>query len=144
MGDCRVYDPDQITIVLGGIIIDTGFAEDEFVSVTQNAQDFEMVVGVDGDVTRSKTNDHTGRVTLSLMQSSPLNAALSTLNNLDRKTPNGAGIVPLLIKDRSGTSLYVASKAWIAKPPDAPFAKKASARQWLIDVADLERLDGGN
>ena len=142
MGDCSFYDPDQLTIVLSGIIIDSGFAEDEFVSIEQNSQDFEMVVGALGDVTRSKTNDKTATITLTLMQKAKVNTALSVLNNLDKKSANGAGVGPLLIKDRSGTALYAASKAWIAKPPDGKFAKKAGQRAWMIHVANLERLDG--
>lgn len=144
MGNFHVYDPNEITIMVCGIPIEGGFADGSFVEVDQDSDDFDDVVGTDGDVTRSKTNDRRATVTLTLMQSSEANALLSALNNLDRKQSNGAGVGPLLIKDNQGTSLYAAEKSWIAKPPTAGFDKKAGPREWKIRVADLERFDGGN
>lgn len=69
------YDPDQITIVVAGIPIDSGFAEDEMCTYERDGDDFMDVAGVDGEVTRSKNLDNRGTFTLKLMQSSPLNAA---------------------------------------------------------------------
>lgn len=143
-GNFHVYDPNEITIVVCGLPIEGGFADDTFVEVDQDSDDFSDVVGVDGDVTRSKTNDHRGTVTLTLMQSSASNALLSALNNIDKKTSNGAGVGPLLIKDNQGTTLFAAEKSWIAKPPTAGFGKQAGPRAWKIRCADLQRFDGGN
>jgi hypothetical protein len=141
---CKIYDSKEVSVIFAGILIDSGFAEDTFVAIEQASDDFETVVGCDGEVTRSKTNDHRATVTVTLMQSSTLNTALSVLNNIDRKAKNGAGVGPLLIKDRNGTSLYAASKAWVKRPPNAEFGKTAKERAWMIECADLERLDGGN
>lgn len=140
----KVYDSKEVTIVFAGIPIDGGYGEDEFCSIEQNEEDFVIVVGTDGEVTRSKTNNQSAKVMITLMQSATVNAALSALNNLDKAAGNGAGVGPILIKDRQGTSLYTGAKAWIAKPPDAKFAKKAGPRVWELHVAALKRLDGGN
>jgi hypothetical protein len=144
MGDFHVYDPNEVSIVVCGIPITGGFAEDTFIEISQDSNDFDDVVGADGDVTRSKTNDRRATITLTLMQSSEANALLSALSNIDRKQSNGAGVGPLMIKDNQGTALFAGEKSWIAKPPDAAFAKKAGPRAWTIRVADLERFDGGN
>lgn len=143
-GNFHVYDPNELSIMVCGIPIEGGFADGSFVEIEQDSDDFADVVGVDGDVTRSKTNDRRATITITLMQSSASNALLSALNNIDRKASNGAGVGPCLIKDNQGTSLYAGEKSWIAKPPTAGFDKTAGPRAWKIRVADLERLDGGN
>jgi len=140
----KIYDPDQITIVAMGIPIDKGYADGEFVTLDNVEDAFTMKVGTDGEVTRSKTNNKTAIVTLKLMQSADANTALSALHNLDLAAPNGAGVGPLLIKDRSGTSLWAASKAWIQKPPAVSLDREATPREWQIACADLVRVDGGN
>lgn len=140
----RIYDADQITMVFMGILVDSGYADGEFCRVEQLSDDFTDVVGTDGEVARSKTNDRRATITVTLLQTSSGNAKLSVLNNLDKLAANGAGVGPLLIKDLAGTSLYTASKAWIAAPPKVVFSRGAEAREWTIRCADLLRLDGGN
>ena len=140
----KIYDANEVTIFIAGIPIDSGFGDGEFLRIEQDSDDFTDVVGTDGEVTRSKTNDRRATITLILMQSSSGNAVLSALNLLDKKVGNGAGVGPFLVRDKQGTSLYSASKCWIAKPPNAAFGREAGPREWKVRVADLERLDGGN
>ena len=142
----KVYDSTSVTIVAMGLPIDStgGYADDEFLTIDQDSNDFDDVVGTDGEVTRNKTNDGRATITIKLMQSSSSNALLSVLRNLDVAAPNGAGVGPLLVRDRQGTSLYTASKCWISKPPKVSFAKGAQSREWTLRCADLKRLDGGN
>lgn len=140
----KIYDADQITIVVAGILINSGYADGEFCSIQQDTDDFTDVVGTDGEVARSKTNDNRATITISLMQTATANALLSVLSNIDKIASNGAGVGPLLIKDLAGTSLYAASKCWVAKAPDVTFDRGATSREWKIRCADLVRLDGGN
>lgn len=142
--DLKIFDADQVTVVAVGLPITGGYADGEFVAIEQDSDDFTQVVGTDGQVTRSKTNNRVAKVTISLMQSSDCNASLSAINNLDRNNPNGAGVGPLLIRDRQGTSLYTASKSWVSKPPDVTYDREAGPRKWEITCADLVRFDGGN
>lgn len=142
--DTKIYDADQVTMILCNIPIDSGYADGEFLRIEQDSDDFSDVVGTDGEVTRSKTNDRRATVTVSLMQSSTGNTVLSALNNLDRNIPGGAGVGTLLVRDKQGTSLYTAAKCWIMKPPDAAFGREATSREWKIRIGNLVRLDGGN
>ena len=54
MSSTYYYDPDRITIIIAGIPIDSGFAEDEMCTFEREGDDFMDVAGVDGEVTRSK------------------------------------------------------------------------------------------
>jgi hypothetical protein len=143
-GDFKIYDSSEVSIIFAGIPIDGGYGEDEFLRVAPASDDFSDVVGVDGSVTRSKTNDRRAEVTITLMQSASANDALSVLRNLDINTPGGAGVGPLMIRDKSGRALYAATKAWIAGPPEASFKKGPEARVWKLRCAKLDRFDGGN
>lgn len=139
----RTYDPSQVTIIFAGIPI-SGFADGTFVSVEQNEDSFTLQVGTDGEGTRSKTNNRSGRVTLTLMQSSASNDALAAIHSLDVLSPSGDGIGPLLIKDNSGRSLFSADAAWIVKPPTGEFGREATSREWIIETDHLILSYGGN
>jgi len=140
----KVYDANEVTINFAGLDIDSGYADGEFCRIEQETEDFVDVVGTDGEVTRAKTNDRRTTITILLMQSSDGNAKLSALNNLDRLAGNGAGVAPILVRDRQGTSLFAAAEAWIAKPPDVSYDREPTAREWTLRAASPERFDGGN
>lgn len=144
MGDLKVYDASEVDIIFAGIPIKSGFAEGEFCRVERMEEGFIEVVGTDGEVTRSKTNNRMGKVTVRLMQSSSSNAALSAIHNADLYTPGGSGIGPILVKDKQGTSLHSGAKAWIVKHPDSSYDKSAKEREWEIHVADMFSNVGGN
>lgn len=139
----KVYDADQVTVNFAGILMG-GFADGEFVTVEPTTDNFTSVVGTDGEVSRSKTRDRRGMVTIKLMQTSSANARLSALAKLDKETPNGAGIGALYINDRQGGSLYEAAEAWIAGEPSVSFDRGATAREWKIECSELRRVDAGN
>jgi len=137
-----IYDLDQVTVALGPILID-GFQEGEAVTI-ETPDTFTMKVGADGKVTRSKTLNLSAIVTITVMQSSAAMDLLGALHLLDRNAPNGAGVVPLYIRDRSGRSVYTGAQAWIAKAPDITFGNEATPRAWVVHVARQNRIDGGN
>lgn len=138
----KIYDPDEYTLYFSGIIIQ-GYADGEFVTVEQMADAFASVVGTDGEVARSKTNDRRVKVTFKLLQTSASNAALSALHNLDLNTPNGAGVGTLSITDNFGSTKVNASQAWIVKMPDASLDRTAKDRAWVIECANCDRFEGG-
>ena len=142
MAGAKIYDADQISLSFMGIPIDSGYADGEFLTIEQAEDDFVAKVGTDGEVTRSKTNNRLATIKVKLMLTSSGNSALSALNNLDRATPGGAGVGPMLVRDRQGTSLYTASKCWISRPPDVSFDREPTAREWTLQAANLVRFDG--
>jgi hypothetical protein len=139
----KVYDPASITMSFAGINIQ-GLADGEFVSLEQNEDAFTVQIGSDGDGTRSKSNNRSGRVTFTLMMSSSTNDLLSALHTLDLESPSGAGIGPLMIKDLNGTTLITAERAWITRFPTAAYDREATSREWIIETDKLIQLQGGN
>lgn len=145
----KIYDADQVTVLVGNFAISkgpgaSGYADGEFVRIEQPTEDFVVKEGTDGQVTRSKTNTVLQKVTIRLMQTSTSNAYLSGLRLLDRNGVNGAGVVPLVIRDRQGTSLHTAQYAWVQAPPEVSYDREAKEREWTLYALMDERVDGGN
>ena len=72
------------------------------------------------------------KITLKLLKDSDSNDDLTTLLNMDNQ--NGAGIVPLAIKDLSGRTTLICDQAWIAKKPNVVRSNNASDgnTEWTI------------
>ncbi len=131
-----------MVVTFDGLLL-SGFAPGSRISV-KFPDAFTKQVGSDGEVARSRSNDNTAQVTLTLMQSSFSNDALSAVHNADKAVPFGAGVGPLLIKDLNGTSLFTAPQAWITKAADSEYAQEVGSREWTIDTGDMYAMVGGN
>lgn len=139
----KTYDAGEVAVIFAGSPI-TGGADGDFVSIEQNEDSFALVMGSDGEGARSKSNNRSARITITVLSTSAANAFLSALHNTDIRTANGDGIAPLLIKDNSGFSLYTADKAWIVKPPTAAFSREIGTREWVLETHDLINNTAGN
>lgn len=138
------YDSDQIAIDLGGIKIDSGFADGSFVKIEPEGMYFTYVLGTDGSVTRSKTKNKCAKITIMLMQSSYINDQLSALMIVDNAAPNGAGISPFLLKDLAGTTFCAGAHCWIEGPPTMEYDRTAKSREWPLFCSDLNVFVGSN
>lgn len=140
----KVYDANEVTVNFAALPIESGYDDGEFCTIEQENDSFGHKQGTDGQVTRYKTNQSVTVVTLKLMQTSEGNAKLSAILNADLLGSNGAGVAPILIRDRQGLSVFAGAEAWIMGPPKAAYAREPSAREWKIAVANPSRFDGGN
>lgn len=135
------FDPKSVVVSIGGIPI-SGYADGTFLEVTADNQQFTKVVGADGFTTRVKSNNYGGVMTLTIAQTSPSNDALSAILNADRLA--NAGVVPILIKDLSGTTIIFSATGWIQQFPDVSFGNEMNNRAWVLDLAEIDIFIGGN
>lgn len=140
----RTYNSADVSIVFAGIPM-SGRADGAFLSVERNEDSYSIQVGTDGEATRSKTNNKSGRITITLMQSSQANAALSAFHNAAEAGITD-GIAPFLAKDNSGLppSVYAAEKAWIVRHPTGEFDREAGPREWVLETDNLIIFHGSN
>jgi len=137
-----VADSDRYRIMVAGAPISngagaSGYADGEFLKLTPQPQ-FILVKGTDGSMVRSKTNDVSIEIVLTLLQSSGSNAYLSGLLALDTSQPNGAGIGSFVLEDLSGTTLVSCSACWIETAAEITLDRGATARAWhLRALADI-------
>jgi len=136
----KTYDPKGVVVSIGGSPI-SGYADGTFVNISRQNDTFTSVAGADGEVSRAKSNDKRGEMTLTLLQTSLSNDVLSALAVLDEKL--GTGVVPIIVKDMSGLTIYFSGSGWIKKPADSEFGKEISNRDWVFELAEMEAFAGG-
>lgn len=137
----RTYDPASVQIVVGAAVM-SGFTDGTFVEVARDEATWTKAVGADGTVTRGKTNNRSGTVTITLKQSSPSNDVLSALLISDELT--SLTVFPILIKDLSGTSIYFSAQGWVQQFANSTFGKDITDRTWTIATAEIDMLVGSN
>lgn len=140
----KTYDPKQFDIVFAGILINEGLADGTFLSVEPTTPGFSSKVGADGEVCRARSHDRRATATVTVMQTSEVNDRLSALYEADRDAPNGAGVGAFEVRDRVGTTILTASRAYIANAPTATLELEASTREWTIELADYRPVHGSN
>lgn len=135
------YNPLLVTTVFNGALLD-GFGPDSKVEVTF-PDAFSMEIGTDGEVCRTRINDYTATVKVTLMQTSSSNDVLSAMHNIDRNSPFGGGVGPLLLKDLLGTTHVAAPQAWIVKFADSAYGKSSGTREWTFQLGPCVVNVGG-
>src|SRR3990172_10384432 len=128
----HLYDPAKVLIVFAGGGVGKGGTT--FLTVEQNEDSWQLFVGIDGETARARNQNRSGKITVRTIQASIINDLWSAFANVDRLSPGGDGISPLLIKDGSGRTLVVAEHAWITKQADVEFGREASEREWVIEA----------
>lgn len=140
----KVYSANEITMMFAGVPIDSGRGDDEFCSITKVEDTYTYKAGVDGEGTRSENKNSLYRIIITLMRTSASNAVFSTIHNADKAIPGGSGIVPMMIRDRGGRSLFTTAEAWVVKDPDNTYAREANTIAWTIEAHGPINFIGGN
>lgn len=136
------YNPKMLVIVYGSREVD-GFAEDDMVTIKPLGEGTQIYSGADGSVGRSMDPNQTYEVTIALATTSKTNDYFSNVYNLDRST--GRGILPLTIKDLSGTTVFQANQAWITNFPEHKRGRKIEAQEWVFNTGQVANpMIGGN
>lgn len=135
------YDPGEVSFVWGTIMI-TGFASDTMITVERMTDTWSDQAGSDGFVTRARSRDKRGTVTVNLDMSSFDNDKLMAV--LVQDELDGTGAFPLLMRDGSGTTVASAPFAWIVKPAVIEYGSGIAARQWQFRCDSLTVAVGGN
>jgi hypothetical protein len=128
------YDPSLVVASFLGIPI-SGYADGTFVSVERNNESYTLMVGAGGEAARARSRNSSGKVTFTLMATSPCNDLLSSAWHADELT--GSGVGPVLVKDLSGSTLCIANNAWIQKGPKVEYGKEISTREWVIECESI-------
>ena len=134
------YDPALIVASFLGIPI-SGYADGTFVAVERNNESFTLMVGAGGEAARARSRNSSGKVTFTLMSTSPVNDLLSSAWHADELV--GAGVGPVMVKDMAGGTLCIANNAWIQKGPKVEYGKEISTREWVIECEAIYINAGG-
>ena len=137
----KTYDPKAVQIIVGGNQI-SGFADGEFINVERDEDMFTKVTGADGEVSRAKSNNKMGTMTLTLLGTSASNDILSAFAQADELS--NSGVVPIYIKDSLGTTILFSAEGWVKKMPAFTASKEITDRAWVFDLAVVDVFIGSN
>lgn len=124
------YSPGAIALSVGGNII-TGYADGEVIVVEREVDAMTKVVGADGEVTRVRSSNLSGSLTITLKQDSKSNKVLSDLADLDEQ--DGSGITDVLLVDNLEYKTFAAN-GWVRKPPNRTYGTELGNREWILDL----------
>lgn len=134
------YNPKKVLMTWGEVLF-TGFADGTMIEAARNNQSVNLAIGSTGDGARAISNDHSGIVTATLLQTAIINGLLSAALILDEET--GDGVKPLQIKTIGGLDVIFAESAWIQKPASATYAREIESREWVFETDNLNIFMGG-
>lgn len=136
------YDPRKVLVIFGTQSL-SGFAEDAMITIAPHGEGMQLYSGADGEVARSIDPDHTFEITIHLSSASKSNTYLSNVYNADRVT--GQFILPLLIKDLGGDTLFSVDQAWVANFPEATRSRTIETQDWVLQTGQVNSpIIGGN
>lgn len=139
MGRAKTHNSNEISISFANLQIDSGRVDGDFVTTEFNSELYTSKVGADGEVTRSKTNDFSGKITIKLMSTSEGHQILTRLFNIARASLNGDDMAPFQLRDRNGGLVEHAETAWIEKAPSNAVGKEVGEREWVLATDNLVR-----
>lgn len=133
------YDVKKVMVLLGGAIVN-GFAKDSAIKIEFNSDTWTLSKGADGEAARSKSNDQSAKITLTLMPGSVANTILAQAAAADRAT--GLGVLPIEITDLTTGTTHTSLGAWVMKSPAVNYQQQVSPKEWILECADLTELHG--
>ncbi|MET0890794.1 MAG: phage protein [Stenotrophomonas maltophilia] len=130
----KTYDSSQVIVTCGPHII-TGYAEDTFIAVEEMGDGISSVVGANGEKARSMSQNRSLQITLTLLQTSKSNDALSALHSFDRAS-HGQGVFPFAVTDLTGRTVIADATSWVVKKPNSEFGATVGTREWVIETSN--------
>lgn len=134
MGTLTNYSPELVDTIWNGITI-TGYAEGTFISVEREVDAFSKKVGSLGDVARTRSLNRSGKITITVMDTHPVNDLLAIAIAEDER--NGLGFGAFTLKDRSGNAEVRATEAWCMRVPKLERAQTTGHVVYVFEAASI-------
>lgn len=141
--DAREYSPRLITLSWGPVLLTSGLADGSFVEPELDEDEVSATSGADGSVMLVDNTSRLFSVTVTLQQTSPINAQLSAILK-SAQVAKVRAILPFYMNDRGGTTIIAAEKCWVKKRPGPTMGKEGNNRAWVFQGLWDEWFVGGN
>jgi hypothetical protein len=105
----KSYNGNELSVVFGVLPV-AGFVKGTSL-IIEKRDDYRYSRDLHGNVTRSRINDNSAKVTLNLTKASSSNALLSNYVELDNQSDSG--VFPIFIKDLYGNNIFTSKSASI-------------------------------
>lgn len=120
---------------------DSGAAEEGITFAPVNDKN-SMTIGAGGDGQHNLSADESGTVTIRLLKTSPVNAQLMSMYNLQTLTSATHGRNNIAARDISRGDFISCEQAAFKRVPDLTFAKDGGTNEWVFDVIRMTIILG--
>jgi hypothetical protein len=129
MKQSTTYDAKSVSVIVDTVYL-TGFAE-SMVECEKDEENFEVKVGAQGDVIRTKVNNPLGTISVTLQSTSPQVAYLD-------KLANSGKLVPIsVINAGPPKETVTVTEAFVKKPASRSYGNEAEDREYEFQCLDM-------
>lgn len=141
----KVWSLKNVNTSIGPIDVMRGTAGDGDVVMVSYINDLVTpVVGGDSSTVFCENPDgDLAEITIRLLQTSKVNDLLQAAVNA-AKLAGLLFVVPITVRDKSGTTLIFSGSATLKKVPDWKASKEVQVREWIFLAANTVISGGGN
>lgn len=115
---------------------------EEGISIAPTAEINTMQIGADGYGQHSLHADRSGRVTVRLLKTSPVNKQLSALYAVQTASAASHGQNTISLTDTIRGDSITCSQVAFKKAPDLTYGKEAGFNDWEFDAVIIDRTLG--
>lgn len=130
----KTYNLKRCKVAINSIPIE-GFGETDALSFEPNEDSWTLTVGGDGEKTRSRMNNDSFTITLTLMQNSAAMAVLQQAHMADILSGNAK--FSLEVIDLETPEALVVPECWVMRQPTIAFARQVGEREWRLTAPSL-------
>lgn len=130
----------NVTLVCPDAVIDMGYGNgigDGGIKYAMANDKNTMTIGADGEGMHSLHADSSGQITIQCLKTSPLNAKLNDLYNLQSLNPRKWGKITITMNHSTSGDNATASKCAFKKKPDQTYAKDGDMIDWVFDAIKI-------
>jgi hypothetical protein len=144
MGTYSFQDVTAALVGIGGAInLASGAgAAEEGITVEAVGDKSAMTIGADGSGMHSLSADESSTATIRLLKTSPVNAQLMLMYNLQTRSSVAHGKNVITIRDTARGDTIVLVEAAFKKRPAISYAKDGGTVEWVFDCIKTVQLLG--
>lgn len=117
-------------------------AAEEGLSINPTGEINTMQIGADGSGQHSLHADKSGRVTLRLLKTSPVNKQLMAMYNFQTASSSAHGQNTIVITDTKRGDVTTCQQVAFVRRPDLNYQKVAGINEWIFDAAIIDTVLG--
>ena len=133
------------TLVGPGGVVDLGHGSavgEEGIKISMAAEGGSMTIGVDGCGMHNLNADKSGTVTIELLKTSPVNAKLQAMMNMQGQNASLWGKNIISITNTVSGDKTICSSCAFGKKPDVVYKKDGGVVSWTFNALSIDTILG--
>ncbi len=131
----ELYSPAKMVLTVGPNVI-TGYHDGTHIKAEHEEDAWSRLIGNDGGGAWILNPNESGYIEFTLRATSPSNAILDALADVDRRS--ALGVVPCMVRDLFGNDQVHTDAGRIVRKPAMEWEKNLGSRTWRVICLKLE------